>query len=530
MGLLQAVKDMLRVTPINIGELNRQATHAPARTPSVASKPEPLEAIEVTREYRLIGEVLDSGFPIVFVSGKAGTGKSTLIQYLRHVIQKNVAVVAPTGVAALNVKGATIHSFFRFPPRVLMDEDIVQVRDRRLYQKLDLLIVDEVSMVRADVIDGMDRFLRLNGRDENAPFGGTQLLLVGDLFQLPPVVTTAEETVLFSRHYESPFFFSAKALEHCQLAPIELEKVFRQRDPEFTALLNKIRVAEEIGPTIAAINSACAVPGNPADQVVALTCTNAAADRENQQRLDQLPGEARTFVGELKGKLNIEEERLPAPLNLALKPGAQVMFTKNDGGKRWVNGTLGRVHALLDNSIQVELITDHPGTRHEVSREKWESYRYKYDYAKDRIQMEVVGEYIQFPLMLAWAVTIHKSQGKTLEKVRVDLGTGAFAPGQVYVALSRCRSLSDIRLVRPIHANEVQCDPRIKRFYLGIAGVPQASDEAPPPAAATALQPAQETCPSCGGALRRRTGRFGPFLGCSSYPTCKFTKHLSEDS
>lgn len=526
MGLMDAVKTILGVSPINIGDLNRHATHTPTRDNPVAPTPDPLEAIVVTEEYRKVLEVVMSGFPIVFVSGKAGTGKSTLIQFLRQVTKKNVAVVAPTGVAALNVKGATIHSFFRFPPRVLVDEDIQQVRDRRLYQKLDLLIVDEISMVRADVLDGMDRFLRLNGRDENAPFGGTQLLLVGDLFQLPPVVTTAEETVLFSRQYQSPYFFSAKALEHCQMAPIELGKVFRQRDPEFTNLLNKVRVAEEVGPTLAAINSACTVPEDSADQVIALTCTNASADQENQHRLDLLPGEARTFMGEVKGKLNIEEERLPAPLNLALKLGAQVMFTKNDSGKRWVNGTIGRVHAILDNSIQVELITDHPGTCHEVTREKWESYRYKYDYAKDRIQMEVVGEYTQFPLMLAWAVTIHKSQGKTLEKVRVDLGTGAFAHGQVYVALSRCRSLEDIRLVRPIQASEVQCDPRIKRFYRAIAGLPVLPEKPDSVAPPGNHREEHTQCPSCGGTLRTRSGKYGPFLGCSNYPNCRFTQNL----
>lgn len=525
MGLLDALKNILGVTPVKIGDLNRQATPAPARNIPVGPMPDPLDGIEVTEEYRLVSGLVESGFPIVFVTGKAGTGKSTLIHYLRHAIRKNVAVVAPTGVAALNVRGTTIHSFFRFPPRILQDDDIGQVRDRRLYQKLDLLIVDEISMVRADVIDGMDRFLRINGRDETAPFGGTQLLLVGDLFQLPPVVTKAEESVLFSRNYESPYFFSAKALEHCQMAPIELGKMFRQRDPLFTDLLNKIRVAEDLGPTLSTINNACAVPGASIDQVIALTCTNASADHENQQRLSQIQGEARTFIGEVKGKLNIEEERLPAPLNLTLKVGAQVMFTKNDSQKRWVNGTIGRIHALLENSIQVELITDHPGTRHEVSREKWESYRYKYDYAQNRIQMEVVGEYIQFPLMLAWAVTIHKSQGKTLEKVRVDLGAGAFAPGQVYVALSRCRSLSDIRLVRPINTGEVKCDPRIKRFYLAMASASYQEEPTPKtPSLATEGDAEQHLCPSCGGTLTPRTGRYGPFLGCSNYPACRFTK------
>lgn len=525
MGLLSALKNILGVTPVNIGELNRKATHDPVQPRPVRPISDPLEGIEVTEEYRLVSHLLDSGFPIIFVSGKAGTGKSTLIHYLRHSTKKNVVVVAPTGVAALNVKGATIHSYFQFPPRVVTEEDIKEVRDRRLYTKLDLLIIDEISMVRADVVDGMDLFLRRNGRDKDLPFGGTQLLLVGDLFQLPPVVTRAEESVLFSRNYESPYFFSAKALERCQMAPVELGKIFRQRDPTFTDMLNKVRVAEGLESIIPALNDTCAVPLQQELHLVSLTCTNAAADRENQGSLARLPGEPRIFTGEVKGKFNIEEERLPAPLNLALKVDAQVMFTKNDPGKRWVNGTIGRVTAMLDQSIQVELITDHPGTIHEVSRVKWESFRYKYDYTKDRITPESVGEYVQFPLMLAWAVTIHKAQGKTLERVRVDLGTGAFVPGQVYVALSRCRSLTDISLARPIRESEVMCDPRIKRFYYALAGNP--TTEQSPAEVIKPIAPVSSSgrCPSCGGALRERSGKYGPFLGCVNYPRCRYTRN-----
>ena len=481
MGLLDALKEILGVTPVNIGELNRQATHKRPKPPPVPPQADPLEGIEITEEYRVVAKLLDGGFPIIFVSGKAGTGKSTLIHFLRHTLKKNVVVVAPTGVAALNVKGATIHSYFRFPPRVVTDKDIKVVKDRRLYTKLDLLIVDEISMVRADLVDAMDKFLRINGRDQNLPFGGTQLLLVGDLFQLPPVVTRAEESVLFARRYNSPFFFSAKSLENCQLAPVELGKIFRQRDTVFTDMLNKIRVAEQLDSVIPIINSTCVAPKEGGNQIITLTCTNAAADQLNTRELAKLPGDVRIFTGEVSGKFAIEDERLPAPLNLTLKPSAQVMFTKNDYQKGWVNGTLGRITAFKDDSIQVELITDHPGAVHDVQRVMWKSFKYQYDYTTDKIKPVTTGQYIQYPLMLAWAVTIHKSQGKTLERVRVDFGDGAFASGQVYVALSRCRSLPDISLTRPIDQQEVKCDQRIKQFYLALAGFQDKAPATAPP-------------------------------------------------
>ena len=525
MGLLDALKDILGIAPVNIGELNRQATHARPSPPPVAPRVNPLEGIEITDEYRVVAKLVEGGFPIVFVSGKAGTGKSTLIHYLRHTFKKNVVVVAPTGVAALNVKGTTIHSYFRFPPRIVTDEDIKEVKDRRLYTKLDLLVVDEVSMVRADLVDAMDKFLRLNGRHQNKPFGGTQILLVGDLFQLPPVVTRSEESVLFSRRYTSPFFFSAKALDNCQLAPVELSKIFRQRDPVFTAMLNKVRVAEQLNTVIPMINATCAAPDRDDQHIITLTCTNAVADQLNARELAKLATEARVFKGEVSGKFAVKDEKLPSPLNLALKPGAQVMFTKNDEQKRWVNGTLGRVIAFKATSIQVELITDHPGALHEVQKVKWESFKYEYDYTDDRIRPVTTGLFIQYPLMLAWAVTIHKSQGKTLERVRVDLGRGAFASGQVYVALSRCRSLTDIGLARPIDQHEVKCDPRIKRFYLALAGF-QGEEEAAaqqPEDAPISMQ--SDQCPDCGGTLRERNGKFGPFLGCSNYPRCKYSRN-----
>jgi hypothetical protein len=468
MGLLDTLKDILGISPVNIGDLNNRATHKRSQLPVAVATHASLEDIEITDEYRVVETLINKGIPVVFVSGRAGTGKSTLINYLYHGLNKNIVVVAPTGIAALNVMGATIHSFFRFPPRIIADEDIKTVRDRKLYSKLDVLIVDEISMVRADLVDAMDKFLRLNGRHSDRPFGGTQLVLVGDLFQLPPVVTREEESVLFARRYTSPFFFSSKALQGCQLVPVEMTKVYRQNDSNFTDMLNHIRVAENLESVIPLINTKCYDRSKPKSSILTLTCTNAKADQANTQELNKLPEESRTFTGEVSGKFAVKDAKLPSPLNLRLKPRAQVMFTKNDSQKRWVNGTIGKITAIKKASLQVELITDHPGAIHEVQRVKWESYKYEYDYTEDKIKAVITGQYIQYPLMLAWAVTIHKSQGKTLEQVCVDLGNGAFASGQVYVAISRCRSLADLSLVRPIDMREVKCDERIKRFYLAL--------------------------------------------------------------
>jgi ATP-dependent exoDNAse (exonuclease V), alpha subunit - helicase superfamily I member len=463
MSLLDDFKKQHGIKTVSVGALNKKAT---IKRP-VQSKPEPtsdpLAGITVTEEYLKVLGLLEAGCQVTFVSGKAGTGKSTLIHYLRHSYKNNIVVVAPTGVAALNVNGVSLHSYFQLPPRIVSDDDIKEVKDRRLYTKLDLLIVDEISMVRADLMDAMDKFLRKNGRDKDRPFGGTQMLLVGDLFQLPPVVTKREEKILDRRGYASPFFFSAKSLEHVEMASIELTEIFRQRDPEFTRLLNNIRIADNLEEVVPLLNARCEAGDND-NSVITLSCTNAVADEINLTEQVKLKGNSKTYNGEITGKFAVEEERLPSPLNLVLKVGAQVMFTKNDEARRWVNGSLGRVVELLDKSIKVEMVGTTEGIIHEVQLVAWESYKYEYCKVTEKIIPEVVGKYFQYPLMLAWAVTIHKSQGKTLEKVRVHLGTGAFASGQVYVALSRCRSLADISLERPIREQEVKCDPIVLRF------------------------------------------------------------------
>jgi len=289
MSLLDDIKKQFNLNMVSIGDLNKRATNKRPVEPTLRNQANPLEGITVTEEYLRVKGILDAGCPIVFVSGKAGTGKSTLIKYLRHTYEKNIVVVAPTGVAALNVQGTTIHSYFHLPPRIITDTDIVEVKDRRLYSRLGLLIVDEISMVRADLIDGMDKFLRLNGRDSSQPFGGTQLLFVGDMFQLPPVVTKSDKKVLDELGYDSPYFFSAKSLQECGMALVELTEIFRQRDLEFAAMLNQIRIADNLGEVIPRINVACA-PQADNNSMITLSCTNTVADKINITELQKLSG------------------------------------------------------------------------------------------------------------------------------------------------------------------------------------------------------------------------------------------------
>lgn len=421
--------------------------------------------LEITSEYEQVLALLTAGTPAVLATGVAGTGKSTLIQVVREQAGKRIVVVAPTGVAALNAGGVTIHSFFRFPPRCLNLDDIKEADDRALYEKLELLVIDEVSMVRADMLDGIDRSLRVNRRAPRVPFGGVQVLLVGDLFQLPPVVMRDDEEIFNGGRYESPFFFSARVCREVGIVAVELTKVFRQQEGGFVELLNGVRLGVDPEGTAARINAACHREPWEGDNHLTLTSTNAIADAINTARLAALPGKESVYRGQVEGRMERESEKLPAPLELRLKEGARVMFTRNDEDHRWVNGTFGVVRRLGADAVFVEIGPRGGGAMHPVGQAVWESYRYRYDRPTDRIEAEVVGSYKQIPLMPAWAVTIHKSQGKTLDRVVVDLGRGAFAPGQVYVALSRCRSIDDIALVRPLRPRDIMCDERIRHAF-----------------------------------------------------------------
>ncbi len=519
------LQKLLELAPIRMGELNRAAAKASSDENRLALVPG-LERVEITEEYQLVRRLLEKRFPVVFVSGKAGTGKSTLIAWLRAVLSCNIAVVAPTGVAALNVGGVTIHSFFRFPPHLIRSDDVKEVFNRRMYKALDLLVVDEVSMVRADLMDGMDLFLRKNGRHADLPFGGVQLLLVGDLFQLPPVIERQEDEILTAMNYATPYFFSAHVLQECPVAPVELSRIWRQSDPAFADMLNDVREARNLDIVLPRINARVESPPiadakdleSIPDGVVTLCATNAVADAINLARLRKLPGPVVSFDGVLSGKFQVEEARLPSPLELTLKPGAQVMFTKNDEQRRWVNGSLGVVRELDGfQNIRVEMLTENPGEVYDVCRVQWNSYRYEFRPETGRIEPVVAGTYMQFPLMLAWAITIHKSQGKTLDRVRIDLGHGAFAPGQVYVALSRCRRLENLQLARPIRPSDVRCDARIVRFHEALSEIQRrfAGGES---ARDVTLPATNGSCPRCGAPLRRRDG----WVECSRQPECNY--------
>jgi len=427
--------------------------------------------VDITDEYRAVRRMIESGKPVVFVTGNAGTGKSTLISYLRNVLKKKLAVVAPTGVAALNAHGMTIHSFFHLPPRMHEDGDIKVSSAPEMYENLELLVIDEVSMVRADLLDSVDLFLRRNRRNPH-PFGGVQLLLVGDLFQLPPVVTDDAHEVLQAKEYESPYFFSSFALQKTDMAAIELTQFFRQEDRSFIELLNHVRIGENPGQVADELNRRCS-HGGEADTGITLTGTNYLAERINSKELAQLQGKEHSFAGEASGSFGLSGDRLPSPADLRLKVGAHVMFTRNDEHRRWVNGTIGIVKNIEEGHVFVEPVGESRGKVFEVVPTTWKTHRYRYNKKLERIEAREAGKYTQYPLMLAWAVTIHKSQGQTLDNVLLDLGRGAFASGQLYVALSRCRSIGGIHLARPIRAGDVICDPEVKRFHESLGLVAQ---------------------------------------------------------
>lgn len=471
MSFLKKLEEFVGSKKANVDELRKASLNTPAKSHGVTRNAitQANEEIEVTPDYEEVIKAINAHDPFIFVSGKAGTGKTTLIGYLRDKVPGNVVVVAPTGVAALQVKGATIHSFFRLPPRIIFpEEDIKTVKDRRMYEGIRLLIIDEISMVRADIVDAIDLFLRANGPQQGKPFGGVQVMFVGDLFQLPPVINTSEMELLRDRGYEQAHFFNAMALHGKEMTMIELRKIFRQKDEQFTEILNHIRVNEDIDQAIEILNKECYErASSTSSYAITLTTTNAKADAINEEELGAISSSPTMFVGLLDGKFNVDERNLPSPMNLTLKVGAHVMFTANDKAmpKRWVNGTIGVVKEFAGEVVRVEIRGEENPNIVDVHSHKWESYKYEIDSASGKISPVVIGSYQQIPLMLAWAVTIHKSQGKTMDQVNVDLSAGAFASGQVYVALSRCRTLEGIRLKRPIKANDVRCEPAIKRFY-----------------------------------------------------------------
>jgi len=424
--------------------------------------------IDINPEFRKALDVMEHSNRHVFITGRAGTGKSTLLDYFRQTTRKEVAVLAPTGVAALNVQGQTIHSFFGFKPSITLEKvRKVAGQNGDLYRQFDTIIIDEVSMVRADLLDCVERFLRLNGPRKKQWFGGVQMVFIGDLYQLPPVVTTAEKEI-FTHRYETPYFFSAQVFKEptFDMEFIELEKVYRQTEPGFIALLNAIRNRSCTDEDIEKLN-ARHVPGFvPPDDAfyVTLTSTNDLATARNLEKLDALRGTIFEFACTVTG--DFDRSSLPAEETLRLKVGAQVMLVNNDKAGRWVNGTIGRVSGIDRESREDELVLValRDGTLVEVAPYTWELFEYQYDRTTKKISTRKTGAFTQYPIRLAWAITIHKSQGKTFDRVVIDIGRGAFAHGQVYVALSRCTNFAGIILLKQITKGHIRTDWRVSAF------------------------------------------------------------------
>ena len=420
-------------------------------------------------DFRYVLDTLEKDGKSMFVTGRAGTGKSTLLQLFRRTTRKKTAVLAPTGVAALNVQGQTIHSFFGFPPRIVTPQEAsrkVSRKDlKRLYQNLEVLIIDEISMVRADILDGINRFLQIN-RENISPFGGVQVVFFGDPFQLPPVVTNDPvEVGYFRDYYETPYFFSAKVFEEpdFNLEMLELRKVYRQESRHFLRLLEAIRINNLDHDDLQDLNVRWTPDFETPEGYITLSARNATADKINRTALERLPGREMTFLAEVKGQF--DPGNFPTEALLRLREGAQVMFVKNDLEKQFVNGTIGKVIQLGSEKITV-LVEEENGKKRKinVAPAEWEIIRYKSE-PSGEIGTETVGSFRQYPLKLAWAITIHKSQGKTFDRILIDLGSGAFEHGQLYVALSRCRTLEGIVLRQPIRHQDVITDEQVVEFF-----------------------------------------------------------------
>lgn len=425
--------------------------------------------IDLNKQFKNVLDLLETTENNFFITGKAGTGKSTLLEYFCDNTEKSPVVVAPTGVAALNVKGETIHKFFGFdikvsPQRVL--EGVYKPwQEPEKYKPLKTLIIDEVSMVRADLFDSIDVFLRKYGNDETKPFGGVQIILFGDLYQLPPVVSSSEQEY-FSTYYSTPYFFSAKVFQDMPLDTIELETIFRQNEQHFIDLLGAVRDGSVTEHHIEKINTLYSPDNQNNEFDLILTTKNKKADNINKKNLDKLSGKLYSNKAEIKG--NIRHNDYPTEEILEYRINTQIMLLNNDSRKRWVNGDIGYIKSVkMDNENQEYLQVSLKKSKELVTVYPYTWHVYTFSPSSGTLEAEKDGSFTQYPFRLGWAVTIHKSQGKTVDNVLIDLGDGSFATGQTYVALSRCTSFNGVHLSRPIEKEDVLVDYAINEFFDG---------------------------------------------------------------